>query len=162
MSTASASEIRLIVHGAPAPQGSKRAVRTKNGKINLLESSAKVRPWREAVKQAALDVIGRNNDWKPWDAPILLDATFYFLRPQSHYRSGRNAHLLKVNAPVRPTSPPDLSKLVRSTEDALTEAGLWRDDSRVADLYVSKVYVGDAQAVGLSSPGAVITIRRLP
>jgi hypothetical protein len=38
--------ITFTVPGEAAPQGSKRAVRSRNGRILLLESSAKVKPYR--------------------------------------------------------------------------------------------------------------------
>ena len=41
--------IEIVVYGQPAPQGSKRLV----GKV-MLESSKKVQPWRQDVKQAVL------------------------------------------------------------------------------------------------------------
>ena len=50
----SAPVITIRVYGTPAPQGSKRHV----GRGVMVESSKKVKPWREAVKQAALDLIG--------------------------------------------------------------------------------------------------------
>jgi hypothetical protein len=51
---------------------------------------------------------------------------------------------------------PDLSKLVRSTEDACTDAGLWADDGRVAEYArVAKVWTGyDPDA--LQTPGAIV------
>ena len=138
--------ITMNVHGIPAPQGSKRHV----GNGVMIESSAKVKPWREAVKAMAIDVKG--DDWQPLNGPVQLEVTFYFPRPQSHYGTGRNATTLKASAPVHHSSVPDLSKLIRSTEDALTEAGIWRDDSRVTRIRASKIY-------STSFTGAVITVR---
>ena len=43
--------------------------------------------------------------------------------------------------------------------DALTDAGVWKDDSQVVDLRARKAWVGDEGA--LSKPGAVIVVRRL-
>jgi hypothetical protein len=55
-----------------------------------------------------------------------------------------------------PHKTPDLSKLVRSTEDACTDAGLWVDDARVAEYArVAKVWTSyDKDA--LNAPGALI------
>ena len=49
------TSIEIIVLGTPAPQGSKHgyAVKAKGaytGKVAQVESSAKVKPWRMAVK----------------------------------------------------------------------------------------------------------------
>lgn len=157
----SAPVITIRVYGTPAPQGSKRHV----GRGVMVESSKKVKPWREAVKQAALDLImvasdtGQLTAGFPLDGPLLVEFAFTFARPKSHYRTGRNAHLLRDSAPPYPAVVPDLSKLIRSTEDALTDAGVWTDDSRVvAYRDPRKVYAGSADPDALHAPGAVIRV----
>jgi len=156
------------VTGKPAPQGSKSAhsicyqtagfcPRCKHQhlvKVNQRESSSAVKPWREAVKQAAQFAIGRTPGFEMFAEPVQLVIGFRIARPRSHYRAGKNAHLLRGDAPARPGSAPDLSKLIRSTEDALTDAGAWKDDCLVVDLLVSEIYVKDM-------PGAVIKIADL-
>lgn len=139
--------LSITVHGIPAPQGSKRVV-TAGGKAGgravLAESSKAVGPWREAVKEAAVKTIaalaGSYEDWEPIAGPVGIEVYFHFPRPRSHYGTGRNAGKLRLSAPLRPTGPPDLSKLVRSTEDALTDAGIWRDDALVISIIASKYY----------------------
>lgn len=131
--------INLRVYGIPGPQGSKRFVgHAKNGRGIMIESSKKVRPWRAAVKQAAVE------SRKKISGPVELFITFTLPRPKSVKRA-------------LPDRKPDLSKLVRSTEDALTDAGIWEDDARVVTCFASKHYVGDFKA--LDSPGASITIQ---
>ncbi|RAO26495.1 Crossover junction endodeoxyribonuclease [Micromonospora saelicesensis] len=144
--------LTITAYGLPAPQGSKRHV----GRGVMVESSKNVKPWREAVKAAALDM--RPSGWRPIDAPLVVSMVFTFARPKGHYRTGRNAHLLRDAAPVRPATVPDLSKLIRSTEDALTDAGIWRDDCLVVRYTdTGKAYpAGDELA--LTSPGVVIRI----
>lgn len=150
--------LTITVYGLPAPQGSKRHL----GRGVLVESSKKVKPWREAVKAAALAVL-LPAGLAPLDGPLVADMVFTFTRPRSHYRTGRNAHLLRDTAPAAPTSPPDLSKLARSTEDALTDAGAYVDDARiVAYRRLAKVYAGTpGDPDALHIPGAVIRIRPL-
>jgi len=111
----------------PAPQGSKRHV----GGGRMVESSAKVRPWREAVRQEAL-AIGL-----PITAqPVFLRLSFTFARPKGH----RNAKgQLRPSAPVDHITRPDLDKLCRSTLDGLTGV-LFCDDSQVAFMVASKAY----------------------
>ena len=122
--------LAFTVAGIPAPQGSKRHL----GKGILVESSKAVKPWREAVKQAALQVICERNEhrgWQPFDGPLSFTAVFWLPRP--------------VSAPKRrwaPSTRPDCSKLVRSTEDALTDVAVWADDARVVRINASKSYVG--------------------
>lgn len=151
--------LTITVFGDPAPQGSKRHV----GHGVMLESSKKVKPWRQAVRTDAVHAIDDQRlCWTgPLDGPLLLEMVFTFARPRGHYRTGRNAHLLRDGAPARPATYPDLSKLARSTEDALKEAGVYADDSRVVEYRrLAKVYVGtDPDA--LASPGAVIRVYRI-
>jgi Holliday junction resolvase RusA-like endonuclease len=150
--------MRIVVYGQPAPQGSKRGFINKwTKRVVLVESSDKVKPWREAVKMEALQM--RNGP--PIDGPISVSMVFTFNRPQGHYRTGKNANLLRDSAPKRPSGTPDLSKLIRSTEDALTDAGVWKDDARVVEYTrVAKVYV-DEDADALRSPGVVIVVTPL-
>jgi Holliday junction resolvase RusA-like endonuclease len=144
--------ITITAYGRPAPQGSKRHV----GGGRMVESSKALGPWRDAVKAAALQL--RTADWTPLDGPLSVSMVFTFARPKSHYRTGRNAALLRADAPAQPQTAPDLSKLIRASEDALTDAGIWADDARVVNFAeTGKFYAGDAPHT-LTSPGAVIRI----
>lgn len=148
--------VAFTVFGTPAPQGSKKAIpisrgkgaaRVYTGKVSMVESSAKVKPWRAAVVEAA----------KATGAAMLpggvnVSLTFYLQRPEGHYGTGRNAGNLKPSAPLYPTVKPDADKLVRSTLDALTTAGIYTDDARVVDLHVAKRYA-DHRA-----PGAYVQV----
>lgn len=153
------SSVFIKVQGLPAPQGSKRHV----GNGVMVESSRHVKPWREDVRAAALAQLG--DDWQLLDGPLLVSMTFSFARPKSHYRTGRNAHLLRDLAPMFPHGMPDLSKLARATEDALTRV-LWTDDSRVVEYErLAKRYArpsDDAADDVLPSPGCVIRVWPLP
>ncbi|MFK0172667.1 RusA family crossover junction endodeoxyribonuclease [Streptomyces sp. NPDC090306] len=151
-----ANGLLLTVHGMPGPQGSKN--RGANGA--LYESSGRVKPWREAVKQVALDVLHHDDAWAPLNEAVALDVTFTLPRPQSHFGTGRNAGALKPSAPAYPTGTPDLDKLLRSTQDALKDAGVLADDSRVVDVHARKRYPHTC-ADALAHPGAVIRVRRL-
>ena len=154
------NELRFVVHDLPAPQGSKKHV----GGGRLIESSKYVKPWREAVKHAALAAIAEHNaghlvPFVTIDGPVELDIVFTMPRPRAHYRSGRNAHLLREHAPAWPHHKPDLDKLARSTFDALGAAGVFTDDARVVTLNASKVYPGGYNS--LAHPGAMIAARAL-
>lgn len=144
--------LAIRVHGTPAPQGSKRHV----GHGVMVESSKALPTWREAVKQAALDVM--RCDCSVWVQPprgtaVELRIDFAFPRPASHYGTGRNAGTIKPSALFWKPTAPDLSKLIRATEDALTDAGVWADDAQVSRLVSSKAYAFDQEA-----PGAYIEI----
>ncbi len=150
---ADSMEIRVI--GLPAPQGSKRFLGTRGGKGVMVESSKAVKPWRESVKWAALEAlekyslsVGRHCSGA-LIGPVSMEVTFTLPRPRKYSSAKHHG--------VRPSSKPDLSKLVRSTEDALSDAGAWEDDARVTECLARKVYPGQ-HADALSVPGAVIRI----
>lgn len=144
--------IAFSVYGMPGPQGSKRHV----GGGRMIESSAKVKPWREAVKAAALAQIDSYEDhtglaWEPMDGPLVAVMVFTLPKPASAPKKRQ----------TWPDRKPDLSKLLRSTEDALVDAGLIADDARiVAYARAEKVFPGE-DLNALRSPGAYIEIRRL-
>ena len=146
--------MKITVYGRPAPQGSKSFKGIHGGKAVLVESSKKVKPWRDDVKAAAEREIASRQEpfpWVPMDGPLAMVVVFTLPAPKS----------LPKRRPCYPATQPDLSKLVRSTEDALTAAGVWRDDARVVDCRSIKSYpIGTmgAHADALSSPGAVIRV----
>jgi Holliday junction resolvase RusA-like endonuclease len=160
--------IVITVHGQPAPQGSKRAfaVRGKGGvptgRVAVIESSHdRVKSWRAAVIDAVLSADLRAQTW-PLDGPLRIGVVFALPRPKGHFGTGKNAGQLRDSAPRFPVGVPDLSKLLRATEDALTDAGVWRDDSQVvAYSRLEKVYAGHYGDHVLTGPGAMITITAL-
>jgi Holliday junction resolvase RusA-like endonuclease len=160
--------ITITVHGRPAPQGSKRAfaVRGKGGiptgRIAVIESSHdRLKSWRQAVVDEARAAFGWGEK-PPLDGPLKIGLIFALPRPKSHYRTGRNARQLRDGAPAYPTGTPDLSKLLRATEDALTDAGIWHDDAQVVGYArLEKVYAGHYGNGILDVPGASITITPL-
>lgn len=144
-------EMVITVYGLPAPQGSKRFVGMKGGKGIMVESSKNVRPWREAVKWAALEarkVVDYRNSC--FTGPLSVQMTFTVPKPKSAPKTRRTF----------PDRKPDLSKLVRSTEDALTDAGVWEDDARVVVCRAMKAYPSEGKDA-LDAPGAVIRIEEL-
>jgi Holliday junction resolvase RusA-like endonuclease len=149
----------LEVRDRPAPQGSKRGfVNPRTQRVQLVEMSPHVGNWREAVRSEALKALQAQPGWRPLDEPVHGFMVFTTVRPRSHYRTGKNSHLLRPDAPIQPPSAPDLSKLLRSTEDALTAAGVWRDDARVVEYRrLAKVYAAE-DVDALDVPGVLIRI----
>lgn len=101
----------------------------KNGRplVVARDMNQKSKDWMQEVKSAAVAAIGNIELLK---CPIELTARFYFARPQSHFGSGKNAGVLKASAPIVHAQSPDLAKLLRSLEDALTGV-VWQDDKLV-------------------------------
>lgn len=136
---AGAPAFTLIVHGRPAPQGSKRHV----GNGIMVESSKHVKPWRDAVRGEAQ----RHHTGIVLDGPLRALMVFTLPKPKS-------APKTRTTFPDR---TPDLSKLVRATEDALTDAGVWADDARVVETRSAKRYPNEGTD-SLSVPGVLIRI----
>lgn len=141
-------EIVFFAAGAPAPQGSKTHV----GHGVMVESSKRVKPWRDAVRRAAVEAMA---DKPPIDGPVYLVQVFALPRPKSHYGTGRNSGRVKRGAPSRPPVRPDLDKLARAVGDALTGV-CYHDDAQVVNLCAAKYYVTPAGR--LSVPGVEIRI----
>lgn len=139
-------KLTIVAYGTPAPQGSKSFKGfSKAGRAIMTESSSKVRPWRQDVKHAA--IVARAG-LPPIDAAVRARMVFTMPKPASAPKKRR----------TYPQRMPDLSKLIRSTEDALTEAGIWKDDARVVEYdRVAKVYPGE-DPEALDAPGVRIEI----
>ncbi len=136
--------IQLAVSGTPGPQGSKKAVGTRAAKNGgrtpiLVESSAKVKPWRAAVADAAANC-----------APLagaLAASMIFTLQPPQRMPKGR----------VLPSCTPDLSKLLRSTEDALKGLA-WLDDAQVVEYRDTGKYYPGQHPLAPAAPGVLIRI----
>lgn len=139
--------IRFIVEGKAAPAGSKTAFAIRNGAgelvmrgngsplITVTDSNKKAAGWKQEVKRAARQA---------YRGPILTHAlkvtlVFHVLRPKGHFGSGKNAGTIKASSPKYPTMKPDVLKLSRGIEDALTKI-IWLDDSQIVEEHLHKVY----------------------
>lgn len=143
----------IIVHGDPAPQGSKKFVGvTKSGKGLLVESSKNVKPWRERISWAALEVLGKTGSFlgteftQPFKGPVSCRIIFTMKKPKTCKKSRKY-----------PDGSPDVDKLARAVFDSLTQAGVWEDDGRVVRLEALKVFP-DSHEHALNVPGAVIFV----
>ena len=146
-----ATTLKFFVPGVPAPGGSKKGFyNKKSGKIIMAPDSKKTKPWMQAVAGC----VRAEYDGELLTGPLCVDFQFRFLRPKSHYGTGRNAIYLKDSAPLHPTVKPDRTKILRSTEDALTGV-LWKDDSQIVAGEPTKIYVE-------RNPGVVITVSLNP
>lgn len=147
----------IVVRGRPAPQGSKRGVASFKGKgagreitgIRQIEMSPHVKPWRTDVKEAAEKAIADTGHVR-FTGAVRVRMVFTADRPATVSRRKR----------PWPSVTPDLSKLVRSTEDALTAAGVWKDDALVVALTAFKVYAGEHHE-SLDVPGVRIKVEEM-
>lgn len=153
------SEFTFFIPGTPAPGGSKRAFVVTNKKTG---QPIRAKLTGRIIVNVTDDAGEKNKTWKavcavyarafmqgkaPYDDDIKVEFMFFLKRPQGHYGSGKNAHLLKPSAPPRPSVKPDVLKLTRSSEDALTGI-IWRDDSANTRVCCEKVYMKPGEREG--------------
>jgi Holliday junction resolvase RusA-like endonuclease len=133
--------INFTVPGMPQPQGSKKPGRNrKTGQLIMIEDNDNLKPWRAVAIFAAREATGQFLGWKPMDEAVEVIVWCYFPRPQWHYGTGRNAGVVKDSAPKWPSVKPDGDKLARAIGDALEQAGVVRNDSRIVDWHIHKRY----------------------
>lgn len=124
------------VPATPQVAGNKTPRRTKDGRIFIVERThEETRSWKQSVALFGSQAYSG----EPLDIPLEVWLVFFRPRPKHHFRQGRYAGELKTSAPDRPKATPDLTKLARSTEDALTGI-VWIDDSRIVDEHLHKGY----------------------
>ncbi len=141
----------FFVPGKPASAGSKKAFYNKNlGRAILVPDDAESRPWRADVKAyAQIAMQGRS---AILTGPVFMRTEFILARPKGHFGSGRNAAVLKASAPKWSSSKPDVTKILRCLEDALTGI-VWHDDAQVAVHVSSKRYANPEE-----TPGAQVSV----
>lgn len=154
-----AGRIGIRVTGTPIPQGSKKIARRGHGTFLVDTNDKKLAPWRDHVHAQAADAT-RYHD--TLTGPVRVWLRFTFTRPRSHYRAGANAHLLAATAPRFPGHTcGDIDKLTRAIFDALTDAGVWKDDTQVVDARIRKFYAGEDE-LALDQPGVDIVLEEIP
>lgn len=143
---AAQTAVHFTVYGAAQPAGSKKGfVNRKTGRVIITDDAKRSRPWKSEVTAAAIDAMTFHGDegtsglLPPLDGPLLLELTFWVSRPKGHYGTGRNADKVKPGAPWAPTVKPDLLKLARAVEDALTGV-VYRDDAQIVTETLQKAY----------------------
>jgi len=135
----------FFVEGDPQPGGSKSGFyMPKLNRVLMVDACKKNPAWEKAVAAYV------RRGWKvePLKNDLTVTMTFFIRRPKSHYGTGKNASMLKSSAPKAHTQKPDLTKFVRSTEDALTGI-LWEDDAQIVKQINSKEWAVYGQPVGV-------------
>lgn len=139
------TSISFQVDGKAQPAGSKRAFRNPHtGTIAVVDANAKSKPWQAEIRAAALQVF----DESPLTGPLAVTFAFTVSRPKGHFGTGKNANALKSSAPSEPIIRPDLLKLARGVEDALSGIA-YRDDSQIVEEFLYKRY-GDRDFVTIT------------
>lgn len=155
----------IVVIGTPAPGGNKngfpiykgskaKGTREFTGRVVVAEQNKKVKPWREQVERAAHGGESLSSRATPLDEPLVVQYRFTLAKPAT----------VSLQHRPYPSVKPDNDKLVRATQDALTDAGVWCDDARIVGTLISKAYVGGFHPDGtpaMAVPGCAVVIFRV-
>ena len=141
--------IDFFVPGIPRPAGSKKAFALKSrgiytGRVAVVDACKESRDWKTRVSREAATAFERS---ALMEGPLQVSITFFVSRPKGHFRTGKNADSIRDSAPKHPTTRPDVLKLARAVEDAITGV-IWRDDSQIVDERIRKEY-SDKPGVGI-------------
>lgn len=135
----------------PIYRGSRaNGTREFTGKVAVFDKSRAVPLWRRAVVQAARPN-GRPLVRPVLTEPLVVRLFFTVPRPVS----------VSVTKRPYPIVKPDVDNLVKPTHDAITNAGIWKDDAQVISIITSKAYAGFFHPDGtpaMDEPGCVIEI----
>jgi Holliday junction resolvase RusA-like endonuclease len=148
--------IKIVCHGKAQSAGSKKSVPTPKG-WRIVDDNERSKPWQGIVGAAAAEQYGLG---KPLTCAVDVEMIFVMKRRKGDFGTGRNAEVLKDTAPLQPTGMPDVLKLARGVEDALTGI-VWKDDAQIVNESLSKVY-GDRPRVEIRvRPTALTCVRDL-
>jgi len=133
--------IAFTVDGTPVTQAGMRAVATAGGMRQITSGGKGLMFWRTRIAQEASSAM---NGAALLTGPIRVTARFTLERPKSRRRA---EHF--------PDRKPDVSKLARALEDALSKI-VYGDDAQIVDLHVTKRYAGDTG--GAAKPGVDVVV----
>lgn len=122
----------VTVIGQPKGQPRARAV-GRGGHASVYDPDT-AEGWKSLIAVAVRDYLPA----EPSREAFEVDMYFFFVRPKSHYGTGRNAGKLKASASRVHCQTPDVDNLAKAVLDVLTQLGLWRDDCQVGSMMVSR------------------------
>lgn len=141
----------------PEPAGSKKAFIPKSNEVRLrvyaggqdaldalnslravvVDANSKAEPWKNYVAHQSLEAMNRRG-LNVAEGPLRLEIRIGIPRPAGHWTS-KGALSAEGKRKPFPTSRPDLTKLVRGIEDAMTGI-VYADDAQIIEQHVSKFY----------------------
>lgn len=149
--TVGMQSLQVTIFGPAATQGSKTAIRNKQGRVvGSRESSKRIGPWRQDLRE--LMIRQRPVGFSIWDEAVTLEIRLWVNRPKGHFGTGKNGNMLKPSAPVYPGAGLDIDKVSRAIFDA-GQGIWWSNDSRISDLTVQRRYCenGDAERTEITA-----------
>lgn len=129
---------QAVVWGPAQTQGSKKGfIHPKLKRVVIVDDNDRaLKGWRSEW----IGEMAKCRPARPIDSAVAVEILVYVRRPSAHYGSGKNAGILKANAPVIPPSGKDNDKICRAILDAGQIAGWYTNDARVADLQIKRRY----------------------
>lgn len=120
----------FVVYGLPKAQPRTKARRI--GQHAGVYTPKTADAWKALVVMAARAAPGFPPS--PVTGPVSLAAVFYLPRPKRLMRKR------DPDGAVWCPAKPDVDNLIKALADALSQAGVWRDDAQVTSLSVAKLY----------------------
>jgi Holliday junction resolvase RusA-like endonuclease len=121
----------IWIPGKATPQGSKKGF-VINGRAVLVDASEGNKAWRAHVTQR----IKEHEEYIRYKGPVHVTVAFYMEKA-------------KTNKKTFMIQKPDIDKLCRSVMDAMTDAEIIEDDSRVVSLSAYKYWETDEMCPGV-------------
>ncbi len=167
-----AEGVIVSVKGEPKTAGSKQAFALRRGDGSLVLKRGFSARYHRQIDIPCFTMVddARGEDWRkacaaagamvmrglaPYTCPLAVAFAFRLERPAGHHVAGNRNRDVKPSAPARPATRPDLTKLVRAVEDALTGV-VWGDDGQVVEQANTKLYATQDEAQGVT-----VTVRPL-
>lgn len=136
--------VSFFVAGEPIAQPRPKFSRA-GGFVRAYTPDKFVGPWKKLIAWRSKE---EGVAMRRIDAPVLLELEFVMPRPLSHFGTGKNAGTLKASAPMFHTIKPDGDNLTKAVMDALSDCGVWRDDSLVYYYSAAKRYAAPGERAG--------------
>lgn len=127
--------LRIIAHGTPASQGSKKGF-IRGRKVVLVEMDDELPAWRSAVVAAAKLAAGPS--WQALDCPVKIAGEIRIRKPRT------------TKFHDHPAGPKDLDKMQRAIGDALETAGILTNDARIVHWDIRKVWAADMPGLDIN------------
>ncbi len=150
------STIQFTVYGNAQSAGSKRAFVPTNKNtgqpfrragggivVSVVDDNAKSKDWKKLVAMAAQ----QHRPATPIEGAVRLTLVFVRVRAADQFNSKGELNKKGLGKPY-PISKPDVLKLARGIEDALTGI-VWKDDAQIVDERLTKRW-GDAACVEIT------------
>ncbi len=132
----------IIIHGTPKAQPRVKAYR-RGSHVGVYTPNT-ADEWKAQV------ILAASAYHQKFEGTVMLEVEFYLPRPKSHKND------------VYCQTKPDIDNLLKSTMDALSQAGVWRDDAQVVAVVASKRYEAENREIGAVIKVTALEAEKMP